>query len=48
MKTQCHCVGEYEGEKAGVGGWVGKHPHRSKGKEGDSIGVSREETGKGG
>jgi hypothetical protein len=30
-------VGECEGSKAGVGGWVGAHPHRSK-RRGNGIG----------
>jgi hypothetical protein len=35
-------VGEFEGRKAAVGGWVGEHPHRSRGRGhwlGGSAGV---------
>ena len=38
-------VGEFQGGKAGVGGWVGKHPHRGRGRE-DVIGGSEGETQK--
>ena len=37
VKTQCPSVGEYEGGEVGLGGWVGTHPHRSRGR-GDAIG----------
>lgn len=30
MKIQCPSVGKYQGREAGVGGCVGKHPHRSR------------------
>jgi hypothetical protein len=32
----CPGVRECEGGKAGVGGWLGKHPHRSRGG-GDEV-----------
>ena len=32
MKAQCPSVGECQGREVGVGGWVGEHLHRSKGK----------------
>jgi hypothetical protein len=35
VKAQCPSVGECQGSQMGVGGWVGKHPHRSRG---DRIG----------
>jgi hypothetical protein len=44
--AQCPSVGEWQGKKARVGGWVGEHPHRGRGK-GDRIGVSEGETWKG-
>jgi hypothetical protein len=28
--VQCHSVGECQGRKWGVGGWVGEHPHRGR------------------
>jgi hypothetical protein len=31
MKALCPSVGEFEGREAGVGGWVGAHPHRAGG-----------------
>ena len=34
---QCPSVGEYEDRKMGMGGWVGKHPHRGRGRR-DGIG----------
>jgi hypothetical protein len=34
---RCPSVGECEGGEEGVGGWVGEHPHRSRGR-GDGIG----------
>ena len=33
----CPSVGECQRGKVGVGGWVGEHPHRSRGRE-DRIG----------
>jgi hypothetical protein len=36
VKVRCSSVGECQGGEAGVGGWVGEHPHRSKGR-GDEI-----------
>ena len=38
MKAGFPSVGEYQGREAGVGGWVGEHPHRSRGRA-DGIGV---------
>ena len=32
VKAQCLSVGECQGGEAGVDGWVGEHPHRSKGR----------------
>jgi hypothetical protein len=37
MKTQCLSVGEFQGGEVGVGGWVGEHPQRSRGRR-DGIG----------
>jgi hypothetical protein len=37
VKARCPSVGEFEGGKVGVGGWVGTHPQRSRGR-GDGIG----------
>jgi hypothetical protein len=31
---RCPSVGEFEGGKVRVGGWVEEHPHRSRGREG--------------
>ena len=39
-------VGECEGGEAGVGEWVGEHPHRSRGRW-DGIGSFLRETRKG-
>ena len=39
LKALCPSVGEFEDGEAGVGGWVGEHPHRNRGGEG--IGVIR-------
>jgi hypothetical protein len=33
VKTQCLSVGECQGEEVRVGGWVGEHPHRSRGRD---------------
>ena len=46
VNARCPSVGECEGGEAGVGVWVGKHPHRSRGRE-DGIGVPRGKLGKG-
>ena len=35
--VQCPSVGEYQGGKMEVGGWVGEHAHRGRGRE-DGIG----------
>ena len=37
MDVQCPSLGECYGGEAGVSGWEGEHPNRSKG-EGDDIG----------
>jgi hypothetical protein len=31
VKAQCPSVGECQGREVGVDGWVGEHPHRSRG-----------------
>jgi hypothetical protein len=36
VKARCPSVGECEGWEAVVDGWVGKHPHRSRGR-GDML-----------
>jgi hypothetical protein len=43
--VRCPSVEQCKGEKIGVGGWLGKHPHRSRGR-GKGIGVSEGETWK--
>ena len=40
IKAQGPNVWEYQGGEAGVSGWVGEHPHRSRP---DGIGVFRED-----
>jgi hypothetical protein len=37
VKARCPSVRECQGGEVGVGGWVGEHPHRSRGRE-DGIG----------
>jgi hypothetical protein len=32
MKAEWPSVGEFEGGKVRVAGWVGEHPHRSRGR----------------
>jgi hypothetical protein len=32
VKAQWPSVGECQGWEAGIGGWVGEHPHRSRRK----------------
>jgi hypothetical protein len=32
VKAQCPSVGEFQGSEAGMGGWVGEHPHKSRGR----------------
>jgi hypothetical protein len=32
VKAQCPSVGECQSGEVGVGGWVGEHPHRSRGR----------------
>jgi hypothetical protein len=32
VKAQCPSVGECQGGKAGVGGWLGEHSHRRRGR----------------
>jgi hypothetical protein len=44
--VQCPSVGEYQGRRTGVDGWVGEHPHKSRVRE-DGTGVSEVETWKG-
>jgi hypothetical protein len=44
-KAQCLSVGKFKGGEAGVGGFMGEHPHRSMGKGWD--GGFQGETGKG-
>jgi len=46
VKAQCPSVREGQGIEAGVGEWVGEHPHRSRGG-GTGYGVCREEIRKG-
>ena len=41
MEAQCPCVGECQGDWAGVGQWVGEHPHGSKGVMGACGGETR-------
>jgi hypothetical protein len=38
VKAQCPSVKEFQTRKEGVGGWVGKHPHKSRGWE-NGMGV---------
>jgi hypothetical protein len=33
--TQCPSIGECQGRKTGVGGWMGEHPHRGRGRGGN-------------
>ena len=37
VKARCPNVGGCQGREAGVGGWMGEHPHRSR-VMGDEIG----------
>jgi hypothetical protein len=37
----CPSVGECQGRESGVGGWVGEHTHRSRGKVGGIGGLQR-------
>ena len=46
VKARCRSVVECQGGEAGVGRWVGEHPHRSSGK-GMGWGFWEEKTGKG-
>jgi hypothetical protein len=32
VKARFPSVGEYQGRKVGVGGWVREHPHRNRGR----------------
>jgi hypothetical protein len=41
--VRCPCGGKCQSRKTLVGGWVGQHPHRGKGRW-DGIGVSEGET----
>jgi hypothetical protein len=45
MKAQCLSEGECQGGE--VGGWMGEHHHRSRGRK-DGLGGWGGETGKGG
>jgi hypothetical protein len=40
VKAQCPSVEECQGREVEVGGWVGKHSHRSNGR-GNGIGESQ-------
>jgi len=44
VKALCPSIGECLDRKAGVGGWVGEHSHRSR-RRVYGRGASREETG---
>jgi hypothetical protein len=33
VKAQCPSVEECQDKEAGVGGWVGEHPNRGRGRE---------------
>ena len=46
VKARCRSVVECQGGEAGVGRWVGEHPHRSRGK-GNGIGVLKRGNQKG-
>ena len=46
MKAQCPSVGKCQGREAGVGGWVGEHPYRSRGRGMDRVFQERKQ-GKG-
>jgi hypothetical protein len=46
VKVGCSSVGECQGGEAGVGGMVGEHPHRNRGRRMGEEG-SRGETRKG-
>jgi hypothetical protein len=38
VKAQCPSVREWQGGEAGVGWWVGEHPHRSSGMRDKWVG----------
>jgi hypothetical protein len=42
VKAQCPSVGECQGGEVGVGGWVGEHPHRNRGRGDGTEGLRRE------
>jgi hypothetical protein len=46
VKARCTSVGEHQDREAGVSGWVGEYPHRSRGSR-DGIGGFRRKLGKG-
>jgi hypothetical protein len=47
-EAQCPSIGKYQGREAGVGGWVGEHPYRGKGREDGVMGFrGRGRLGKG-
>jgi hypothetical protein len=46
VKARCPIIGECQDREEGVCGWVGEHPHRSRGK-GERIGAFSGETRKG-
>ena len=41
VKARCPNVGECQGGEEGVGGWVGEHPHRSRGRRDGIEGFQR-------
>jgi len=45
-KARCPSVGECQDSEVDVGGWVGEHPHRSRGRK-DGLDGFREEARKG-
>lgn len=48
IKARCPRVGEWQaGRWEGVGGWVGDHPHRGRGREDGISGFWRGNGGRG-